>query len=666
MRLKQSFSWIGPCLAAVGAGALYLHTMSPGFSFGDSGELIAGAATLGIVHPPGYSLFLLVAHVFLTLPIPGDIAWRVNLFTALCGVAAVSLLCVFLRRMLLRLPISERAVDFAALTGAFFFAVSRTWWSQCVVTEVYTLQILIVVGILLTLETKRFSAVWFLSGLSIIAHPSSILLLPLCLWSTCISVRQSRKNLSRFPLLFLLGLSPGLYVYLRGIGAPFQDWGQIVSLGDAFRHLTRERYGGFELHRLYALGWMLKRYSWSLVLEWPFVGLVLAVIGWMALRRWGTFLSDLWLAMFLLTGPVAVILMTGLLAPSQRADFGPFCLLSCLMLSCLVAVGVSWLVQRWSMPGLSMAVLALALVCLVNGPIVSQSGNIVPQAYARLLISSIPFGAVIEPIKDSTAYALDYEIAVNRTRQDLLIDRSIPGKGLVSDVRHLTQEGYSVFTDIVSDTWLFRDRMKPAGLLMQVCTEPVETISMEEVEPAKQALRGFEYSVTRRMSRSPRSMEGRVFGTHWIDWGMLLAVHDRLDEAETCYLEALDWNPNSVDAHIQLAELAIRRGNWDSASGHLVAAAGVEPFLPEVYRIRGRLKLVQQDLDGAIADWEYARRIDPEEVLSRVLLAKAYLEMGDSQNAESLLLEILQHQPSHPEALSMLRQIFGTQQFSDR
>jgi len=391
------------------------------------------------------------------------------------------------------------------------------------------------------------------------------------------------------------------------------------------------------------------------------VGPVLAVIGWAALRHWQPFLANVWLGLFLLTGPVAVILITGLLAPSQRTDFEPFCLLSYLMLSCLIAISVTWLVQRWSIWGAPIAVLVLALVCLVNGPIVSQSDNMVPQVYARLLVSSIPSGAVVEPIKDSTAYALDYEIAVNRTRRDLVIDRGFSGKGLVSDIRHLNEKGYAVFTDIVVDTWVLHDRMKPSGLLVQVCAEPIETLSMEEVEPVQQALKGFQASVMRRMARSPQSLEGRIIATHWIDWGMLLGAHDRLDEAETCYLEALTWNPNGVDARLQLAELAIRRGDWDSASNHLAAAVQSEPFSPEIYRIRGRLKLVQQDLDGAIADWEYARRIAPEEVLSRVLLAKAYLEMGNSQNAEILLLEILQRQPTHPEAMSMLRQIFGKQ-----
>ncbi|MEL7236793.1 MAG: DUF2723 domain-containing protein, partial [Chloroflexota bacterium] len=48
----------------------------------DSAEFVIGAHTLGIVHSPGYPLYLMIAKGFTWLPF-GSIALRVNLLSAL-------------------------------------------------------------------------------------------------------------------------------------------------------------------------------------------------------------------------------------------------------------------------------------------------------------------------------------------------------------------------------------------------------------------------------------------------------------------------------------------------------------------------------------------------------------------------------------------------------
>src|SRR5438105_3531321 len=74
--VQQGFAF-GVCLL------ILLRTMVPTLYTLDSAELATGVATLGIVHAPGYPLYLVIAHLFTLLPI-GDIAFRVNLFSALC------------------------------------------------------------------------------------------------------------------------------------------------------------------------------------------------------------------------------------------------------------------------------------------------------------------------------------------------------------------------------------------------------------------------------------------------------------------------------------------------------------------------------------------------------------------------------------------------------
>ena len=83
------------CAALSGAVtfAVYFYTLAPTVVGGDSGELITAAHTLGVVHPPGYPLYTVLTKLFTLLPF-GEIAWRVNLLSAVSGALAAALLCL--------------------------------------------------------------------------------------------------------------------------------------------------------------------------------------------------------------------------------------------------------------------------------------------------------------------------------------------------------------------------------------------------------------------------------------------------------------------------------------------------------------------------------------------------------------------------------------------
>ena len=69
------------CVAA-GALLLYILTLAPTTQFWDTSEYIAAAYTLGIPHPPGNPLFVLMAHVWGMIPRAQNYAERINLFAA--------------------------------------------------------------------------------------------------------------------------------------------------------------------------------------------------------------------------------------------------------------------------------------------------------------------------------------------------------------------------------------------------------------------------------------------------------------------------------------------------------------------------------------------------------------------------------------------------------
>jgi hypothetical protein len=119
--------------AAVLAG--YVLTLAPGVTFWDAGEFIAATRVLGIPHPPGTPLFVMIAHVWAMLVPFGEYAARTNLLSALFSAAGAG--CFFLvahesmRDFAPRLRLAGAAAG--ALLGAFTF----TNWQNSNETEVY-------------------------------------------------------------------------------------------------------------------------------------------------------------------------------------------------------------------------------------------------------------------------------------------------------------------------------------------------------------------------------------------------------------------------------------------------------------------------------------------------------------------------------------------------
>ncbi len=194
--------------------ALYVKTLAPTVYIFDSAELAAGAYTLGIVHATGYPLYLLLAKLFTLLVPLGDVAWRVNLFSALCA----SLTLVLLRRVMFLLSASPAS----ALAAAAMLGVSYPFWSEATAAEVYTLHGVFLTALLwLALrwrETGRSRHILLLAlmlGLSFGNHMSTSLLLPALaffVWRVARVHPITRR--AWIAALGLTALGPLTYLYL--------------------------------------------------------------------------------------------------------------------------------------------------------------------------------------------------------------------------------------------------------------------------------------------------------------------------------------------------------------------------------------------------------------------------------------------------------------------
>ena len=111
-------------------------TLAPTVTLWDAGEFITASKVLGVPHPPGTPLFVLVGHVWADIVRIGQYAWRLNLMSACFSAAGAG--CLFLVAYRL-LADEDRILRVGgAAAAAILSAFAFTEWQNSNETEVYT------------------------------------------------------------------------------------------------------------------------------------------------------------------------------------------------------------------------------------------------------------------------------------------------------------------------------------------------------------------------------------------------------------------------------------------------------------------------------------------------------------------------------------------------
>ncbi len=132
-------------LAAAAVGLLYAITLSPSTAFWDTSEYIATAHILGIPHPPGNPLFVVLARTWeiLLTPLGLSVAARINLFSALMGALSHGLWFLVAHHVLKSFSPAPHFRIAGAFCAVIVSATAFTVWNQSNVNEkVYTVSLL--------------------------------------------------------------------------------------------------------------------------------------------------------------------------------------------------------------------------------------------------------------------------------------------------------------------------------------------------------------------------------------------------------------------------------------------------------------------------------------------------------------------------------------------
>ena len=109
----------------------------------DSGEFIATSYILGVPHPPGSPLYLIIGRVFSMIPFNPDIAFRLNLISPIVSALAIMYLYLSTVKLIsnyrgkIQSQMDSIIVFGGSLVGALTFAFTDSHWFNAVEAEVY-------------------------------------------------------------------------------------------------------------------------------------------------------------------------------------------------------------------------------------------------------------------------------------------------------------------------------------------------------------------------------------------------------------------------------------------------------------------------------------------------------------------------------------------------
>lgn len=463
----------------LGVLALYLAKLPPVLAaWRDAGEMSVAAATLGVAHPTGYPLYVLLARLASLIPL-GNPAYRLNLLSAVAGAAACALITEIFRVKRGRL---------AALAAALCLAFNPGFWAVSQVSEMYSLWVLSAVALIALAgrlcedsSERLWPAFCYLCGVLLANRLDLILLAPGLVWlalsrrpaakgednlwlGACLLVAPAAAALSgsNIPAAALIavtflartrgdgaarrrlwglgaglaGLSVYLYLPVRSATGPWLDWNHPAAAANFLDSLLRTRYGGtLDLISLnYGTGELFadNMRLWGAHL-WDAFGPALAFVALGAAadfredrgRFYGRFAAWWW------AGPVFLFLANMPPNPHAAAILDPHYLLSDAVLLFWLAAGVAALgpppaefgrgaSARYRAVGAVLAVIAWPLARGVPARL-DRRGHFYSLDFAANVFRSAPPGAVVVAKKDVPLYALWHYQTVAGRRPDLRV-----------------------------------------------------------------------------------------------------------------------------------------------------------------------------------------------------------------------------------------------------
>jgi hypothetical protein len=440
----------------------YLTTAAPDLTFWDAAEFMTAAHTLGIPHPPGTPLWVLIANVAQRV-LGGDSPARAVTLLSVVAAAATGGVGAFVATRW----IGARGATVAAVLAGSMYTV----WANATETEVYAVALLLAVTMLACGEwagrhdvspdtrQRARALLAFLAGLAIPLHLSALVALPAAVALAWRGPRPDWRDAAVWGALALLGVSVVAVLPLRSQHDPALDSGNPETWRALVATLRREQYDVPGLWPRRAPLWLQlgNVFQWAdwqvayglhplptaavartgLTLLWAWLGALGVRALWRHERRVGAAMivllgcASLGVAVWLnlRVGPsfgVGVLPDDALHEVRERDYF--FALAFWAWGLCAGAGATALMAPLRRRVPTPLALLPLLLVAavplLANRPVADRTREPVaslPRTYARLLLESVPENGVLITAGDNDTFPLWYLQQVEELRADVSV-----------------------------------------------------------------------------------------------------------------------------------------------------------------------------------------------------------------------------------------------------
>lgn len=615
---------------------LYFITLCPTAFWIDSGELAASAYTLGIAHPSGYPLYVIMGRLFSLLP-TGEVAARLAFFSALCG--AFSSLFVFLSS--LRLTGQVLMSFICSLIASF----SLNMWDLSNIAEVYSLNVMftaVITYLLIILveegKKKILYLLTFLIGLGMTNHLTLGVVIP----SMAIVLFSIRKKIDQRSMrliyilvpIFMLGLSLYLYIPIRAACNPALNWGNPRTPSSLLGHLSLSSYQEYFFKRSSQQVFrMMEGISDFYLKGFGIPGSILIFAGFVIMvRRKVTLCFAFLLPILILTAFVVNFGSGGRMAEEQQS----FYLASTVFAAMFLAESLSG-IKRYLTRKLSnnlpvylvtaaFSMIPVSLIA-VNYRQVDKSWDRSAIKFAELIYDSMDKPAILLTDHTTLAFVFSYIQVVNGGCEDIvpiympLLQHEWYREKLVGSIPSLVLEPDEEFTNLASfvkdnsgkfhvyTRQAFAKKIIPSRFL--VPSGPVMKVSMDTV------------NIDRVMLKEHRAL-----------------LHPYENESQ--YLRNRSFKVNLVITYVTVAKMLTEAGLYDDAlaearKGFLLdrQSSGTYLIVAEICERQGRV-------EEAIEWYERALEYEPENhgaMLKMGILYEKLLKTGDALSMYERALE---------------------------
>ena len=439
-----ALTWLDHAAAASAAlcvAIIYLRTCAPTVTGEDAGELIAAAWCYGVPHPPGYPLWTLLAHIFTHLPFGHDAAWRANLLSVCFGCLTAWLVALITMRL--------SGNRWAGAGAGLLVGFSRSFWSQALIAEVYTLNaFFLALCLFWTVEWMRTGKVFYVylwcatvSAACANHYPLTVLAIPGMALSVLMMRRPVLKGIRQYCTAGLLLVS-GIWFYVhemfRARGNPPMNWGTPDTWERLLAHVMRQQYKSLDLGRDFSphdVFLFIGNFFREWASQWSFFMLPLVLLGiWYLWKRCRPLAAG-FLVIALVNSFGLVFMLHYAFTRENVMRVMPYYLPTYVI--CALFIGVAlWRIHEWlcrvtaarrwpswtgALAGAAVVCAVAALPCAMNYRMNDFSRNFIAYDYAVAALKGFEKEAIVIPSGDNHSFPMVYLQVVEGLRPDVMI-----------------------------------------------------------------------------------------------------------------------------------------------------------------------------------------------------------------------------------------------------